>query len=792
MKSALYSEEMLIMNQAQHIPFGLWLFLGSILVFYGWAVFSLRVEQAKWKKQQWGILFIGLAILVPVNLLGIKVSTHLQSFEALSAIPYVFIAFLHIPIIVLMMGFLGLETAFIFGILSGILQVLLRHQDLFVIAVLAGIPVVLAGLFHFQRKRYPQWDRKLPWALFSITYLGLFPLILILTTFKSSFLSMNLAWNLPVYSVYIWLSLLPGFVITLLLYWLIQSRFSSFWRFDQLIKQSTIDDNLKPYIDQIRLLSNGTYDTELLSRPHSAFEKGLHQALERLRKNLQFRHEAHSRLLSLDPSHYSKEGYDIILTSILRAALTRDASSARLLLLDKVYQGGLPHIRSRFGQGENTRLYAYLDARILDRMGQLDQLILTDIKIDQYFGLSADSPYPQSIIALALMDKGCMHGLLWVGFEQKKWFSPDDIQFYKELAFRASVAISTKQETQQLLGEKTIFESSLNSIPHAVFIINNLQEITFMNDSAKTLAREADGLLKKEKGKHYFLNKKVLDFLQEGRYHQLFDRGVSLGNSALYDLERYPLIIDNKKEGAVIFFVNNAWLSQINQQRTEFINNISHDLQSPVKMIKGHLILLQRMGNLNKEQQTYVKLIEENAESMSRLVNKMLNIERLDMAETLDYVRFNFQEKADDVLRLLSPIAMQKKVTIIRDFGQMPTPYISADQTLIQQAIYNLVENAIKFSPLGGEVKVLAEKDASWLHFCVVDHGKGIAPIDQPNLFKRFYHLEDEDRFDNTVSGMGLAIVKTIAEKHGGSVRVESQLGEGSRFYLDIPIHKLN
>jgi len=158
----------------------------------------------------------------------------------------------------------------------------------------------------------------------------------------------------------------------------------------------------------------------------------------------------------------------------------------------------------------------------------------------------------------------------------------------------------------------------------------------------------------------------------------------------------------------------------------------------------------------------------------------------------INYTRFDFQQKTDDVIKLLLPSAQQKKISLEQDYTKMPTPFISADATLIQQALYNLIDNAIKYSPMKSNVRVIAEKEASTLRVIVEDDGSGIAPIDQPLLFERFFHLNGEEGFENNVQGLGLAIVKSIAEKHGGSVRVESQLGEGSRFYFEIPVHKLN
>lgn len=792
MKTPQIPMTVLALEQSRPMPAGTWILLAVFFALFVWAVFYLRQKNPKLdKKKFWQIARL-LILFILVNLIGIKVDINALDIADVFGPGFVYVAFLHIPLSVFALGLDGLEPAFIIGFLSGLAQVIFFKQDPALLVLLPGLPVILSKFLTFPQLQRSQWREKNHWMFFLLTWFSTIPLILILIGTRTLFLRLDFGWHVLRYCLFVWLSLLPGMILSAILYWALHKWFRVIWRLEDFIRKPNNGDELKSAIDQIRLLSNGTYDQELLAKPSNPKERGLYLALERLRKNLQFRHEAQSRLLSLDPTHYSKEGYDLILSSVLRAALTRDASSARLLLLDDSLNGELPNIRSRFGQGENTRLYAYLDAKILDKIGHLDQLVLTDIKVDQYFGLSANTPYPQSIIALPLTDKGHLHGILWVGFEQKKWFSPEDIKFYQELAFRASVTMSTKQETQQLLTDKNTFESTLDTIPHAIFILDKEHHITFMNESAKGLAREANDLLKLEDGKHLFKHQGLLDLLNVGGQHQVYDGGIELANGSSFDMEFYPLTIFGKEDGAVVLLVDNAWLTQINQQRTEFISNISHDLQSPIKMIKGHLILLQRMGNLNKEQQTYVKLIEDNTENMNRLVNKMLNLERLDTVEAINYVRFDFQEKTDEVVRLLTPTAQQKKISILTNYSKMATPFISADQTLIQQAMYNLIENAIKFSPMGAEVQVIAEKDASWLHVRVEDKGKGIAPIDQPSLFNRFYHLDENESFENTVSGMGLAIVKSIAEKHAGSVRVESQLGEGSKFFFDIPIHKLS
>jgi signal transduction histidine kinase len=113
---------------------------------------------------------------------------------------------------------------------------------------------------------------------------------------------------------------------------------------------------------------------------------------------------------------------------------------------------------------------------------------------------------------------------------------------------------------------------------------------------------------------------------------------------------------------------------------------------------------------------------------------------------------------------------------------------IEADKALLQQALYNLVENALKYTPEGGEVTLHLQTDPSALIFAVQDTGIGIQQSDLPRLFEKFYRGTNREALTKRGTGLGLAIVKSIAERHGGKVWAESELGKGSTFYLLVPL----
>jgi signal transduction histidine kinase len=132
--------------------------------------------------------------------------------------------------------------------------------------------------------------------------------------------------------------------------------------------------------------------------------------------------------------------------------------------------------------------------------------------------------------------------------------------------------------------------------------------------------------------------------------------------------------------------------------------------------------------------------------------------------------------------------ATQKKIALGVEIPK-DLPYtVEADQALLQQAVYNLVENALKYTPDGGSVTVHLQCDASTLTFAIEDSGIGIPKSDLPRLFEKFYRGTNREALQQRGTGLGLAIVKSIAERHGGKVWVESELGHGSTFFLQIPL----
>jgi two-component system phosphate regulon sensor histidine kinase PhoR len=221
--------------------------------------------------------------------------------------------------------------------------------------------------------------------------------------------------------------------------------------------------------------------------------------------------------------------------------------------------------------------------------------------------------------------------------------------------------------------------------------------------------------------------------------------------------------------------------------RKEFVANVSHELRTPLSVIRGYVETL-RDGALKDEENAprFLESIEKNVERLSLLVDDLLELSRLESAgPALKVRRMDGRELLGKVLEDFRPLAEKKRQTLVLD---APVPFsCEADPDLLERALRNLVDNAIKYTPEGGTVTLCGAMDGDGAAFAVEDTGIGVPATDLPRIFERFYRVDKSRSRELGGTGLGLAIVKHVAQLHGGTIGVESKVGSGSRFTLRIP-----
>jgi signal transduction histidine kinase len=226
---------------------------------------------------------------------------------------------------------------------------------------------------------------------------------------------------------------------------------------------------------------------------------------------------------------------------------------------------------------------------------------------------------------------------------------------------------------------------------------------------------------------------------------------------------------------------------EVDRARGQFVNAVSHELRTPLTTILGYAELMEEgvSGTLNDAQRQYLQQIVEGALRQERVVNDLLNYARSEAGTfQLRLTALDFRAKLLEIVDSLRPQALKSQVAL--EVVPMPRPLlITGDPQRIGQVLTNLITNAIKFSQPNGAVLIRAAWADDDVLCEVQDFGPGIAAEDVPKLFRLFSQLEAGRRLGGT--GLGLAISRTIVEAHGGSIGVQSAIGEGSKFWFRLP-----
>jgi signal transduction histidine kinase len=230
---------------------------------------------------------------------------------------------------------------------------------------------------------------------------------------------------------------------------------------------------------------------------------------------------------------------------------------------------------------------------------------------------------------------------------------------------------------------------------------------------------------------------------------------------------------------------------ELEQLKTEFVATVSHDLRSPLTFMRGYVTMLPMIGQLNVRQKGFVDKIIAGIEHMAKLIDDLLDLGRIEAGVGLMNETCRMEELVGSAVDPLRGQAINKQLALqVEVPGDLPAVW--GDPTLLRQVIANLVENAIKYTPQGGSIRVGGEARDGSLVLSVSDTGVGIAQADQVRLFEKFYRVKQRDTVHIKGTGLGLAIVKSVVERHGGRVWVESRLGKGSTFFVSVPAAKPN
>lgn len=353
------------------------------------------------------------------------------------------------------------------------------------------------------------------------------------------------------------------------------------------------------------------------------------------------------------------------------------------------------------------------------------------------------------------------------------------------------VAEVLMERTRDLEQDKQQLEAILTSMANGIIILNPGLTVTLINQAAKEMFRIPDSDVV---GRH--LLEVIRDVRIDDAVHEVTrSHGSRTVNWSPPDNENLvievtvaPLAHQMGGLGVVMVCRDVSAQRQVDRMRQDFVANVSHELQTPLTIIRGFTETL--MDDIDSEsRERFIRLIHDEANRMSRLVDDLLTLSRMDHHTLpIAVTGVDIPILVESIFAKLGPRAREGQLSLV---NQLPTPMplVAGDADLLAEVFLNLVQNAIQYTPAGGQVTISGHARVShqMVAVWVEDTGIGIPAQDLPRIFERFYRVDKARSRASGGTGLGLAIVKHIIELHHGRIEVKSTVGQGTRFTLWLP-----
>lgn len=372
-------------------------------------------------------------------------------------------------------------------------------------------------------------------------------------------------------------------------------------------------------------------------------------------------------------------------------------------------------------------------------------------------------------------------------------FNDEDVRLLERMARNVGSIIANLQLYKEVVEEREELLQTFESITLGLVLLSPEGRINQMNASARAIFSTGSDVL----GKEYFdvfKEVNVAKMLQSGLDGE--DPGAIEFSMQMGGIERVFHLqgtqvrnLDGRNLGFVAIFNDVTEQKNLDRMKSSFVAMASHELRTPLTAIKGFVSTLLADDTFTlDERREFYQIIDHECDRLTRLINDLLNTARIEANESLkpNYTRVDLNALIEKV------VVIQRQSThkhTIKSDVEGPLPQIIGDEDKIDQILTNLMNNAIKYSPEGGDVILKAKVDGDDVLIGVQDQGIGIPPDHLNRVFEKFHRVNNEDNRKIYGTGLGLFLVKHLVEQlHLGRIWVESELGKGSIFWVRIPV----
>lgn len=384
---------------------------------------------------------------------------------------------------------------------------------------------------------------------------------------------------------------------------------------------------------------------------------------------------------------------------------------------------------------------------------------------------------------------------------RKRWNEADRVLDRIVTTQSPSMSLTRKltiAEEQQahLRQQRTLAEANLqiilSSMQDGVLVTDSRRTVRVVNPSLrKLLELPADvfGQPAVEVLREPEVDTIIASALESGKPQESELAVIRSSREIVINISAAPMRDASGEKGALVLFRDVTRLTRLEHVRREFVANVSHELRTPLAIFQGWVEALQDNPEMPREDQaTAFSVLQKHSRRLNALVEDLLTLARLEARrEDLDLQPLKISEFLGELVRDWSTRTGSKKVNLHMEIAP-DVPEVSVDRMRIEQVFTNLLDNAFKYTPTGGEIILGARRNGAFVELWVKDSGPGILQADLVHIFERFYRADKARSREHGGTGLGLSIVKHIVKAHGGKVSATSQYGSGTTIHVHLPI----
>ncbi len=509
-------------------------------------------------------------------------------------------------------------------------------------------------------------------------------------------------------------------------------------------------------------------------------------AFERMRISLKSRLDELDTLLKVSQGIAASLNLETSSEYLLKALLAYGADAASLVISRR--HGVDEREFQSYRVGESSDVYSYLDALLNEAVLEEPTLVIPSKARIRRMDIQKGVEIPSALAAVQLKSDDNDSAYIWVAYSEPHRFTDGEVRFLNTLAGQAVLAVSNASLYLSAEVGKKRLESVLASTPEPVLVADEDGNLLVVNQAAEQLYELLSLEKESDTARGEIISKTLKSFLMNTSQTESIVEEITLEDSKTYLVSVSPVAVEAQHVGRVCVLSDVTEYKQLEKMKNEYVSTVSHDLKGPLGLIRGYTSMLPMVGDMNDQQREYTNKIIETIDDITRMADELLDMRRIDSRSLIDVQKVSPSEILNSVVEEMQPQIMNRKIQIMPELTLSQDVIVEADRVLLHRALFNLLDNAVKFSPLGGQVNLSLQVNDKSAIFVIKDHGPGIAPLDLPNVFDRVKRTINKDGSVQRDSGLGLSIVKSIAERHQGRVWAESQLGKGCTFFLEIPI----